>query len=164
MFTHLSPRTREQGSPGVSPKSGHLHVFSIQTGSVHYLPACISLCGYVCRVNFFYIEPQKRSRVTKLGTQMQHRVLQRILPPSRPPQSQIACASDIVMVFNNINQATSGSTVQYYCIPEATNTKRVCLFSLKMWRFPSKMRTVLLYTDSFQLATAARKGRESFND
>ena len=127
-------------------------------------PHAFLYAGTYAVLTFFYIEPQKRSRVTKLGTQMQHRVLQRILPPSRPPQSQIACASDIVMVFNNINQATSGSTVQYYCIPEATNTKHVCLFSLKMWRFPSKMRTVLLYTDSFQLATAARKGRESFTD
>ena len=59
-------------------------------------------------VTLFDIEPQKRSRATKFGTQMQHRVIQRVLPPSRPQQSQIACASVIVVAFNNSYQAISG--------------------------------------------------------
>ena len=66
-------------------------------------------------VTFFDIEPQKRSRVTKLNPQMQHRVIQ-WYSQSYPPLgrnslgSQIACASDIVMVLNNIDQAIFRST------------------------------------------------------
>ena len=38
-------------------------------------------------VTILNIEPQKRSRVTKLGTPMQYSEIQRVLPPSRPQQS-----------------------------------------------------------------------------
>ena len=38
---------------------------------------------------FFYIEAQKRSRVTKLGAQTQHRVVLRFVPPSASKQSEI---------------------------------------------------------------------------
>ena len=59
---------------------------------------------------FFNIEPQKRSRVTKLGAQTQHRVIQRFVPPSASKQSEITCARDKCVVFHNIGQAIPGST------------------------------------------------------
>ena len=59
---------------------------------------------------FLNFEPQKRSRVTKLGAQTQHRVIQRFLPPFTSKQSEITCARDEGVVFSNIGQAISGST------------------------------------------------------
>ena len=62
---------------------------------------------------FFDTELQKRSRVTKLGANTQHRViLQRFLPPSASKQSGITCTRDTGVVFINIGQALSGSTVK----------------------------------------------------
>ena len=58
---------------------------------------------------FFDGEPQKRSRVTKLGAQTQHRVIQGFVPPSASKQSEITCARDKCVVFHNIGQAISGS-------------------------------------------------------
>ena len=60
---------------------------------------------------FFDIEAQKRSRVTKLGAQTQHRVVLRLVPPSASKQSEIRCARDKCGVFHNIGKAISGSTV-----------------------------------------------------
>ena len=60
---------------------------------------------------FFYIEAQKRSRVTKLGAQTQHRVVLRLVLPSASKQSEIMCARDKCGVFHNIGKAISGSTV-----------------------------------------------------
>ena len=54
---------------------------------------------------FFDIEPQKRSRVTKLGAQKQHRVIQRFVSPPVPKQSEITCARDKCVVFHTIDQA-----------------------------------------------------------
>ena len=55
------------------------------------------LCMDFCRGYFFiYIEPQKRSRVTKLVEQ----------------KSEITCARDKSVVFSIIGQAISGSTVE----------------------------------------------------
>ena len=65
---------------------------------------------------FFYIEAQKRSRVTKLGAQTQHRVVLRLVPPSASKQSEIMCARDKCVVFHNIGKAISGSTVYYSSI------------------------------------------------
>ena len=62
----------------------------------------------------FYIEAQKRSRVTKLGAQTQHRVVLRLVPPSASKQSEIMCARDKCGVFHHIGKAISGSTVQEY--------------------------------------------------
>ena len=59
---------------------------------------------------YFDIEPQKRSRLTKLGAQTQHRVIQQFVPPSASKQSEITCARDKCVVFHNIGQAISGST------------------------------------------------------
>ena len=59
---------------------------------------------------FFDIEAQKRSRVTKLGAQTQHRVVLRLVPPSASKQSEIMCARDKCGVFHNIGKAISGST------------------------------------------------------
>ena len=59
---------------------------------------------------FFDIEAQKRSRVTKFGTQTQHRVVLRLVPPSASKQSEIMCARDKCVVFHNIGKAISGST------------------------------------------------------
>ena len=59
---------------------------------------------------FFDIEAQKRSRVTKLGAQTQHRVVLRLVPPSASKQSEIRCARDKCGVFHNIGKAISGST------------------------------------------------------
>ena len=59
---------------------------------------------------FFYIEAQKRSRVTKLGAQTQHRVVLRLVLPSASKQSEIMCARDKCGVFHNIGKAISGST------------------------------------------------------
>ena len=58
----------------------------------------------------FYIEAQKRSRVTKLGAQTQHRVVLRLVPPSASKQSEIMCARDKCGVFHHIGKAISGST------------------------------------------------------
>ena len=58
----------------------------------------------------FYIEPQKRSQVTKLGAQTKRRVVLRFVPPSASKQSEITCARDKCMVFYNVGQAISGST------------------------------------------------------
>ena len=67
-----------------------------------------------CRGYFYYyFEPQKRSRVTKLGAQTQHRVIQRFLPPFTSKQSEILCARDKGVVFGNIGQAISGSTARW---------------------------------------------------
>ena len=62
---------------------------------------------------FFDIEAQKRSRVTKLGAQTQHRVVLRLVPPSASKQSEIMCARDKCVVFHNIGKAISGSTFVY---------------------------------------------------
>ena len=59
---------------------------------------------------FFDIEPQKRSRLTKLGAQTQHRVIQQFVPTFASKQSEITCARDKCVVFHNIGQAISGST------------------------------------------------------
>ena len=69
---------------------------------------------------FFDIEAQKRSRVTKLGAQTQHRVELGVqtqhrvvlwfVPPSASKQSEIMCARDKCVVFHNIGKAISGST------------------------------------------------------
>ena len=69
-------------------------------------------------------EPQKRSRVTKLGAQTQHRVIQRFLPPFRSKLSEITCARDKGVVFSNIGQAISGSTVQ----KSKTNMNAILVF------------------------------------
>ena len=58
---------------------------------------------------FFNIEPQKRSRLTKLGAQTQHRMIKQFVPPAST-QSEITCARDKCVVFHNIGQAISGST------------------------------------------------------
>ena len=63
---------------------------------------------------FFEIEPQKRSRLTKLGAQTQHKVIQQFVPPSASKQSEITCARDKCVVFHNIGQAISGSTEYIY--------------------------------------------------
>ena len=59
---------------------------------------------------FFDIEAHKRSRVTKLRAQTQHRVVLRLVPPSASKQSEIMCARDKCVVFHNIDKAISGST------------------------------------------------------
>ena len=59
---------------------------------------------------FFDIEAQKRSQVTKLGAQTQHRVVLRLVPPSASKQSGIMCARDKCGIFHNIGKAISGST------------------------------------------------------
>ena len=51
------------------------------TGSLPDL-AAFFLCMDFYRGYLFYIEPQKRSRVTRLGAQTQHRVIQRFLSTS----------------------------------------------------------------------------------
>ena len=61
--------------------------------------------------NFFDIEPQKRSRLTKLRAQTHLRVIQQFVPPSASKQSEITCARDKCVVFHNMGQAISGSTV-----------------------------------------------------
>ena len=73
------------------------------------------LCMHFCRGYFFDIEPQKRSRVTKLGAHTQHIVIQRFLPPSTSKQSksEITCARDKSVIFSNIGQAISGSTARF---------------------------------------------------
>ena len=63
---------------------------------------------------FYIIEAQKRSRVTKLGAQTQHRVVLRFVPPSASKQSEIMCARDKCVVFHNIGKAISGST-DFFC-------------------------------------------------
>ena len=63
-------------------------------------------------VEQLYIEAQKRSRVTKLGAQTQHRVVLRLVLPSASKQSEIMCARDKCGVFHNIGKAISGSTEQ----------------------------------------------------
>ena len=67
------------------------------------------LCMDFCRGYFFYIEAQKRSQVTKLGAQTQHRVVLRFVPPASK-QSEIMCARDKCVVFHNIGKAIFGST------------------------------------------------------
>ena len=62
---------------------------------------------------FFNIEAQKRSRVTKLEAQTQHRVVLRFVPPSASKQSEIMCVRDKCVVFHNIGKAVSGSTVTF---------------------------------------------------
>ena len=74
--------------------------------------AAFFLCMDFSRGYFFDIEAQKRSRVTKLGAQTQHRVVLRLVPPSASKQSEIMCARDKCGVFHNIGKAISGSTVQ----------------------------------------------------
>ena len=70
------------------------------------------LCMDFCRGYFFYdIEPEKRSRVTKFGVQTQHRVVLRFVPLSASKQSEITCARNKCVVFHNIGQAISGSSV-----------------------------------------------------
>ena len=106
----------------MSPKSGYIHE---ATGSLPNLTAFFnagkatgSLPNFTAFFNagtfavdtFFDIEPQKRSRFTKLGAQTQHRVIQRFLPPSASKQSGITCARNKGVFFNNIGQALSGST------------------------------------------------------
>ena len=59
---------------------------------------------------FFDIEAQKRSRVTKLRAQTQHRVVLRLVPPSASKQSEVMCARDKCGIFHNIGKAISGST------------------------------------------------------
>ena len=61
---------------------------------------------------FLYIEAKKRSRVTKLGAQTQHRMVLRFVPPSASKQSEIMCARDKCVVFHNIGKAISGSTAK----------------------------------------------------
>ena len=56
---------------------------------------------------FIYFELQKRSRVTELGAQTQHRVIQWFLPPFSSKQSEIRYARDESVVFSNIGQAIS---------------------------------------------------------
>ena len=79
---------------------------------------------------FFDIKAQKRSRVTKLGAQKQHRVVLRLVPPSASKQSEIMCARDKCGVFHNIGKAISGSTeYTYTCmcghdIQQSTNQLR----------------------------------------
>ena len=80
------------------------------TGSLPNLAAYFN-AGTFAADRFFDSEPQKRSRVTKLGAQTQHsRVIQRFLPPYTSKKSEISCAWDKCVVFNNIDQAISGST------------------------------------------------------
>ena len=76
------------------------------------LPDLAAFCwsGTFALDTFYDFEPQKRSRVTKLGAQTQHRVIQRCLPPYMSEQSEITCARDKGVVFQNIGQALSGST------------------------------------------------------
>ena len=69
-------------------------------------------CAWTLAVDtVFDIEAQKRSPVTKLGVQTQHRVVLRLVPPSASKQSEIMCARDKCVVFHNIGKAISGSTV-----------------------------------------------------
>ena len=59
----------------------------------------------------FYFEPQKRSRVTKLGAQTQHRVIQRPLSPFTSKKSEITCARDEGVVFSNTGQAIPAALI-----------------------------------------------------
>ena len=70
---------------------------------------------------FFDIEAQKRSRVTKLGAQTQHRVVLRLVPPSASKQSEIMCARANRVVFHNIGKAVSGSTVVSLRLPNTSS-------------------------------------------
>ena len=74
--------------------------------------AAFFLCTDFCVAvdTFFDIEAQKRSRVTKLGAQTQYRVVLRFFPASK--QSEIMCARDKCVVFQNIGRAISDSTDQ----------------------------------------------------
>ena len=100
----------------MSPKSGHSRIYTRQWGpcliSPHFFYAWTLAVD-----NFFYFDPQKRSRITKLGEQTQHRVMQRFLPPFTSKQFEITCAKDKGVVFSNIGQAISG------------NTDHVCFFN-----------------------------------
>ena len=83
---------------------------------------------------FYDFEPQKRSRVSKLGAQTQHRVIQRFLPPYMSKQSEITCARDKGVVFHNIGQALPGSTdvysLQTTIIGQVWKRITRCLFGL----------------------------------
>ena len=97
---------------GIGQNKGALQgIFSYiheATGSLPNLAAFMQ--GRLTWIRFFNIEPQKRSPVTKLGAQAQHRVIQRFLPLYTSNKSEITCARDKCMVFNNTDQAISGST------------------------------------------------------
>ena len=69
-----------------------------------------------------FILRHKRSRVTKLGAQTQHRVVLRLVPPSASKQSEIMCARDKCGVFHHIGKAISGSTVPAYCRRASTRS------------------------------------------
>ena len=78
----------------------------------------------------FDIEAQKRSRVTKLGAQTQHRVVLRLVPPSASKQSEIMCARDKCVVFHNIGKAISGSTEGFFFLDSCVGTTIVLRFIL----------------------------------
>ena len=61
------------------------------------------------------------------------KVIQRILPPSRSQRSQISCASEIVMVFNNIDKAISGSAGCSICSGARHRNKKSKRYSLATW-------------------------------
>ena len=83
-------------------------------GSVPDIAAFFLLVEFCHGILFFNIEPQKRSRVTKLGAQTQHRVIQRFAPPSASKQSGIACARDKCVVFSNIGQAIFPAAISIF--------------------------------------------------
>ena len=111
MFTPASHGKTGWPNWFVSPKLVYSRISTRQRG-----PCLISphfFYAWTLAVDtFFYIETQKRSRVTKLGAQTQHRVVLRLVPPSASEQSEIMCARDKCVVFHNIGKAISGSTVR----------------------------------------------------
>ena len=85
---------------------------------------------------FYDFEPQKRSGVTKLGAQTQHRVVQRFLPLYMSKQSEITCARDKGVVFLNIGQVFPGSTGYAYGKPLFATP--CCNTSRATWLTPSE--------------------------
>ena len=101
---------------------------------------------------FFDFEPQKRSRVTKLGAQTQHRVIQRFLSPFTSKQSEITCARDEGVVSSNIGQAISGSTVWgnrsmvftlYATHPQITRNISSLLELAIYWKVATRLELIL---------------------
>ena len=109
MFTPASHRTTGFTNGFVSPKSGYSRINTRPWGSCLISPHFFNAWTFAAKM-FFDIEAQKRSRVTKLGAQTQHRVVLRFVPPSASKQSEITCARDKCVVFHNIGKAISGST------------------------------------------------------
>ena len=128
MFTPSLHRTMGFSNGFVSPKSGYSRVYTRQRGPCLITPHFF-MYGRLPWKLFFYIEPQKRSRVTKLGAQTKQSEVRWFVPPSASKQSEITCGRDKCMVFHNIGQAISGSTSKYLANEKGGGTDLT-------WRWP----------------------------